>query len=192
VVGIGPVARARRGIARTFQNLELFEDLPVAENILAGCDSRDRLSYLTDLVHPGESLPSNEVTAILTSFGLEDDAATLVADLPQGRRRLVAIARAVATRPVVLCLDEPAAGLSAVERERLSDVIRALAAERRIGILLIEHNVEVVANACDWVIALDFGRVVASGTPQDVLATDAVRESYLGIDVAAHDVQGVR
>jgi ABC-type branched-subunit amino acid transport system ATPase component/branched-subunit amino acid ABC-type transport system permease component len=192
MVGIGPVARARRGIARTFQNLELFEDLPVAENILAGCDSRDRLSYLTDLVHPGESLPSNEVTAILTSFGLEDDAATLVADLPQGRRRLVAIARAVATRPVVLCLDEPAAGLSAVERERLSDVIRALAAERRIGILLIEHNVEVVANACDWVIALDFGRVVASGTPEDVLATDAVRQSYLGIDVAVHDVQGVR
>ncbi|HEV7679864.1 MAG TPA: ATP-binding cassette domain-containing protein [Candidatus Dormibacteraeota bacterium] len=192
VLGMGPVSRARRGIARTFQNLELFEDLPVAENVLAALDSRDRLAYLSDLVRPGHSLPSDDVTAILESLGLGDDAATLVADLPQGRRRMVAIARAVATRPVVLCLDEPAAGLSAVEREKLSDVIRELAAQRQIGILLIEHNVEVVANACDWVIALDFGRVVASGTPHDVLAADAVRQSYLGIDVAVRDVQRVR
>jgi sulfate-transporting ATPase len=192
VLRIGPVSRARLGIARTFQNLELFEDLPVAENVLAALDSRDRLSYLTDLVRPGESLPSDDVNAILESFGLDGDAATLVADLPQGRRRMVAIARAVATRPAVLCLDEPAAGLSAVEREKLSEVIRGLAAERQIGIMLIEHNVEVVANACDWVIALDFGRVVASGTAQDVLAADVVRQSYLGVDIAVHDPQGVR
>jgi sulfate-transporting ATPase len=93
-------------------------------------------------------------------------------------------------RPVVLCLDEPAAGLSAMERAMVGAAIRSLAADLNIGVLLIEHNVEVVANTCHWLVALDFGRVVASGRPDDVLGTAEVRRSYLGVESTSDRVAG--
>jgi ABC-type branched-subunit amino acid transport system ATPase component len=172
--------RARRGLRRSFQSLELFEDITVAENIHAGADESSRLSWLVDLVHPGKHvLPSTAVAAV-RQFNLEDHLGRRPSELPYGRRRLVGIARAVASGPSVLMLDEPAAGLDSAESQELAALIRRLADERGMGVLLVEHDVGLVMSICDRVVVLDFGRVIASGTPAEVRSNPAVLAAYLG------------
>jgi sulfate-transporting ATPase len=173
-------ARARRGLGRTFQNLELFDDLSVRENILAALDSRRQWRYATDLIYPGRRRLSDGARAAVSMLGLTEDLDVVVGDLPQGRRRMVAIARLVAQAPSAILLDEPAAGLSGPEREAAAALLRALAADFGAAVLLVEHNIDVVATTCDRLIVLDFGQVIASGPTAEVLADPAVRAAYLG------------
>ena len=172
--------RARRGLRRSFQSLELFEDVTVAENIHTGADRASRLSWLSDLVHPGKHpLPSTAVAAV-RCFDLEEHLRQRPRELPYGRRRLVGIARAMASGPSVLMLDEPAAGLDSTESGELATLIRGLAKERGMAVLLVEHDVGLVMSVCDRVVVLDFGRVIASGTPDEVRSDPAVLAAYLG------------
>jgi ABC-type branched-subunit amino acid transport system ATPase component len=113
-------------------------------------------------------------------LGLEADLDTIVADLPQGRRRMVAITRLVAQEPAAIMLDEPAAGLSGSERRTACGLFRALADQLGAAVLLVEHNIDVVATTCDQLVVLDFGKVIASGAAADVLRDPVVREAYLG------------
>jgi sulfate-transporting ATPase len=183
-------ARARLGMGRTFQNLELFDDLSVRENILTALDSRSRFKYATDLVHPGRGALNPAALAAVSMLGLDTHLDDIVADLPQGQRRMVAIARVVAQEPVAILMDEPAAGLNGSERRTASELFRALAHEFGAAVLLVEHNIDVVAASCDYVIALNFGRVIAAGPTAEVLRDAVVREAYLG-RIASEDGRAV-
>ena len=151
--------RARLGLRRSFQSLELFEDVSVEENIRAGSDQRaSRLSWVTDLFWPGHhELPSTAVAAV-HEFELEPLLDKTPEELPYGRRRLVGIARTVASGPSVVMLDEPAAGLDERESAELARLIRRLADERNMGVLLVEHDVGLVMSTCDRVVVIDFGQ----------------------------------
>jgi sulfate-transporting ATPase len=128
-----------------------------------------------------------EVVRAITEFKLDDDLHRDVSDLSYGKRRLLAIARAVAMHPSVLLLDEPAAGLSSTESAELAQVVRRLAAEWGMAILVVEHDMEFVMGVCDEVIVLDFGRKVASGSPEEVRTDPVVIAAYLGVEVEERD-----
>ncbi|MCK9895535.1 ATP-binding cassette domain-containing protein [Frankia sp. AgB32] len=178
--GLPAHGRARAGISRSFQNLELFEDLTVLENIQAASDRRDPLAYVTDLVFPrSRPLPPAALAAV-EAFGLRADLLRTVSDLPYGRRRLLAIARAVAASPGVLLLDEPCAGLDESESAEVAALLRRLAAEWGLGILLNEHDMDVIMGVCDRVVVLDAGEVIAEGPPGQVAADPRVQAAYLG------------
>ena len=177
---LGPGPRARAGIGRSFQSLELFGDMTIYDNLRAGSDRRDHLAYLTDLVHPGRSPLGPAAVAAVREFDLLDDLHRMPGELPFGRRRLAAIARAVASEPSILLLDEPAAGLDAHETAELGALLRRLATEWGFGILLVEHDVGLVLEVCDRVVAIDFGRPLAEGTPAEIAASEAVVAAYLG------------
>ncbi|MDQ1023347.1 ABC-type branched-subunit amino acid transport system ATPase component/branched-subunit amino acid ABC-type transport system permease component [Streptomyces umbrinus] len=172
--------RAGAGLSRSFQSLELFEDMSVLDNLYAACDRPGPWAYLKDLVRPGSRpLPAHVLVAI-REFGLEGALDRPVGDLSYGERRLLAIARAVATSPSVLLLDEPAAGLSDDESRELAHLVRRLAEDWGMGVLLVEHDVDMVMSVCDEVVVLDFGRRICVGTPEEVRGDPAVRAAYLG------------
>jgi sulfate-transporting ATPase len=175
-----PTWRARHGIRRSFQSLELFEDVTVAENLHAGADESTWLSWVTDLVHPGRHpLPPTAVAAV-RHFGLEGDLQRLPNELPYGRRRLVGIARAVASGPSILLLDEPASGLDEDETNELVSLLRELADQRGMGVLVVEHDVAMIMALCDRVVVLDGGRVIAEGAPAAIREDPVVIAAYLG------------
>jgi branched-subunit amino acid ABC-type transport system permease component/ABC-type branched-subunit amino acid transport system ATPase component len=174
------VTRARLGLTRSFQSLELFEDLNVITNLRAASDDRGVLRWLADLVRPHRGPLSPGAIAAVREFGLEGYLASLPGELPYAVRRIVAIARAVATMPSVLLLDEPAAGLDEHSTRELGLLIRRLAHDWGMAVLLIEHDVPLVLNTCDRVVALNFGEVVAKGTPDEIRVNAAVVEAYLG------------
>ena len=180
IIGWNPERRARAGLGRSFQSLELFDDLTVLENIQAASDNRDRRAYLTDLFRPGGGHLTAGARAAVLDFGLETQLEIQARHLSYAQRRLLAVARAVAGGSSILLLDEPAAGLAQAETTSLSDSIRRLAKTSNIGVLLIEHNVDMVLRTCDRVYALDFGHVIGSGTPAEIRANPAVIEAYLG------------
>ena len=175
-----PRQRAVAGLGRSFQSLELFDSLTVAENLQIACDPRDRRHYLSDLIHPGRARLAPAAVSVVREFGLQDELASRPMELPYGRRRLVAIARAIATGPSVLLLDEPAAGLDREERAELARLIRALADEWGMAVLLVEHDVSLVLESCDRVAVLDFGVKIADGGPDEIAHDPAVVSSYLG------------
>jgi ABC-type branched-subunit amino acid transport system ATPase component/branched-subunit amino acid ABC-type transport system permease component len=178
--GWSPRRRAVAGVGRSFQSLELFDSLTVAENLLAACDPRDRLRYISDLVHPRRSRLSPAAVAAVREFGLQDELHRRPDELSYGRQRLVAIARAIATGPSVLLLDEPAAGLDHEERTELARVIRQLADEWGLAVLVVEHDVSLVLDTCDRVAVLDFGVKIAEGRPDEIAHDPSVVASYLG------------
>jgi ABC-type branched-subunit amino acid transport system ATPase component/branched-subunit amino acid ABC-type transport system permease component len=174
--------RVRAGLGRTFQSLELFDDISVLENFRVAADSTRSSLYATDLVWPRQvELPAAAVAAI-HEFELVGDLDKLPNELSYGRRRLVAIVRSVAAGPSVLCLDEPAAGLSTIERLELAELMRSLADRMGMAVVLIEHDVDLVMSVCDEIVAVDFGRVIASGPPAVVRRDPAVIAAYLGQD----------
>lgn len=188
VTGLDAADRSRRGISRSFQSLELFEDMTVLENLRTASDSRSFASVGRDIIWPkNDQLPQSAQVAI-REFRLEDDVDRMVSDLPLGRRKLVAIARAVASQPRVLLLDEPAAGLGDRESMELATMVRSLADQLGLAILLVEHDMNFVMSVTDEICVLDFGRTIAYGTPEFVRKDDATLRAYLGgedVDVVA-------
>jgi sulfate-transporting ATPase len=176
----GARRRARLGIARTFQSLELFDDLTVRENLAVGADDGAVLRYLSDIVRPARPRLGPLVLDALRESQLEDTLDVLPSSLPFGRRRMIAIMRALASNPAVLLLDEPAAGLSDPESEALGTLIRELATTRNIAVLLIEHNLDMVRAVSDRMTVLAAGSILAEGAPADVLAHPGVLETYVG------------
>jgi sulfate-transporting ATPase len=186
--------RAQAGMRRSFQSLELFEDLTISDNLRVAADRNDLGSFALDLVHPRRQLLTPHARAALQMLDLERDLERRPGELPYGRRRLVAIARALAGAPSVLCLDEPAAGLNSLESRELGELLRRVVNQWQIAVLLIEHDVDLVMNVCDRVLVLDYGHLIASGTPAEVRENEAVIASYLGtggIDPRADADDGV-
>jgi ABC-type branched-subunit amino acid transport system ATPase component/ABC-type branched-subunit amino acid transport system permease subunit len=180
ITGLPVWRRARCGIVRSYQGLELFEDLTVLDNICASSAPGGRLSWLTDLVRPRERVVGPAAVAAISELGLEDVLGKSCAELSYGQRRLVAIARALAAEPSVLLLDEPAAGLAERERAELSRLVRRLADDFGLAVLVVEHDVALVVEVSDRVLVLDGGRLIAEHEPEEVLRIPEVVDAYLG------------
>jgi ABC-type branched-subunit amino acid transport system ATPase component len=134
---------------------------------------------VTDLVHPGRGVLTTTAVDVIRDFGLEEHLHKKVSDLSYAARRMLAVARAVASGGAVLLLDEPASGLDPMQGRQLGDAIRRLAA-RGVAVLLVEHNVDLVLETCDRVVALDFGVLIGEGTPDEIRQNQAVVDAYLG------------
>jgi sulfate-transporting ATPase len=180
--------RARAGIARTFQGLELFEDLTVLDNLRSAADGADKFGYLSGLVRADEPSLSEATLVSVREFGLEGHLDDVVRELPYGLRRLVGIARAVAADPAVLLLDEPTAGLDERESREVAEILRTIPMRRGIGVLLVEHDMSVILSLCTRVVVLDFGVVIAEGTPDGIRRDPRVVAAYLGPEIAGSQV----
>jgi ABC-type branched-subunit amino acid transport system ATPase component/ABC-type branched-subunit amino acid transport system permease subunit len=178
--GLSAQARARGGLSRSWQSQELFIDLTVEENLRAAIDPASFWPYLTDIFRPRRGQVTETLASVVDKFELEPVLASFPEQLPYATRRLVGIGRAVASGPSVLLLDEPAAGLDESSTRELGELIRQLATEWKMGILLVEHDVSLVMNTCDRIVAIDFGSEIASGTPEEVRKNQMVVEAYLG------------
>jgi ABC-type branched-subunit amino acid transport system ATPase component/ABC-type branched-subunit amino acid transport system permease subunit len=176
-----PVRRARAGVSRSFQGVQLFDELTVRDNLLVAADPPGAWCYFRDLVWPGRRPTSAVLEALVDEFDLRAHLDARPGDLSQGVRRLVGIGRAVATEPNVLFLDEPAAGLDQAESAELGRLIRQLASDRNVAVVLVEHDVEMVMSTCDRVLVLDFGQVIAFSDPATVRNDPRVVEAYLGV-----------
>lgn len=178
--GLGPARRARSGLIRSFQGIELLDDLTVLENLLVARDPGDLRSYLFDLVRPQRLERDGLIHEVAATLDLEGDLDVKPTDLPFGRRRLVGIARAILAQPRVLLLDEPAAGLNPTESEGLSVLIKRIASELNVGILLVEHDMDLVMRTCSRLVVLNFGKTIADGPTQQVRQDEGVVLAYMG------------
>ncbi len=177
-----PYQRARMGLSRTWQSLELFGDLSVRENVQVADERATVGSVLTDFVKPARPVDLTRVDSALELVGLTGDADARPGDLPLGRQKLVGVARALASSPRVMLADEPAAGLDTAESRTLGREIVDIA-EGGVSILLVDHDMGLVLEVCDYIYVLDFGQIIAEGTPADIRANEAVIDAYLGSEV---------
>jgi branched-chain amino acid transport system ATP-binding protein len=179
--GSAPDRRAHLGLTRTFQSLELFEDLTVRDNLLVAAERPLWYSFLLDLLRPGRAAKREQerVDVALTALDLHGISDRLPSDLSHGQRKLVGVARALAADPKLLLLDEPAAGLDTAESQHLGALLRQFV-ERGTTIFLIDHDMGLVLNVCDYIYVLDFGRIIAEGTPAEIRKDPAVVAAYLG------------
>jgi len=186
ITGEAPHLIARRGIARTFQNIRLFPDFSVIENIQTAGHLRADYGVLAGfLPTPRRLRQEKEIRAhahsLLQLVGLEDRGGELARNLPYGKQRRLEIARALALDPQLLLLDEPAAGMNPDETQKMVEFIHDIKEQFSLTILLIEHHMEVVMELSDFITVIDFGKVIAAGTPEQVQADPLVIEAYLGV-----------
>jgi branched-chain amino acid transport system ATP-binding protein len=184
VTGVSPDALAARGLSRTFQNLQIFQRMTAAENVMVGRHLREHRNFLADLLRLPSVLRQNASTRaaaleLIASVGLKDCADLPAGSLPYGACKRLEIARALAAEPRVLLLDEPAAGCNPVETEEIDRLIRAIA-DRGVAVVLVEHDMKLVMKISDRILVLDRGRPLAEGTPREVRDNPAVIEAYLG------------
>jgi branched-chain amino acid transport system ATP-binding protein len=180
MTGLRPHTRARRGMSRTFQTLELFEDMTVRENLSVAAEPARWWSILADMIVPGGFAKSaTKVETALRAVSLLERIDDLPSQLPTGSRKLVAVARALVADPKMLLLDEPASGLNSAESKDLGRVLRALT-DQGLAMLLIDHDMDLVLSVCDRICVLDFGRLIAVGTPQQLREDPRVIAAYLG------------
>jgi len=181
-----PHLLAQAGIARTFQNIRLFANLTALENVMIGCHARTRAGVFGALLHNKATRTEERASALrarelLRYVGIEKPAQTLAKNLSYGEQRRLEIARALATEPLLLALDEPAAGMNATETESLKVLLQNIRATG-ITVMLIEHDVKLIMGLCDRVAVLDYGRKIAEGVPDEVRNNPAVIAAYLGAD----------
>ena len=185
IVGNSCIEINKKGIARTFQNIRLFDKLTVLDNVKAGFFQENSYSFLEGILRlpryfQKEKEMSERALDLLSVFHLEEHAMDLAGNLPYGKQRKLDIARALATNPSLLLLDEPAAGMNPNETEELMDTIRLVRDRFDMTILLIEHDMKLVSGICDRLTVLNFGQVLAEGKTQEVLHDDKVIKAYLG------------
>ncbi len=184
---LSPRRRSTQGLSRSFQTLELFDDLSIVENLAVAAERPSPWRGLLDLVRPGHLKLSPAALLALREFELEGLAERKPRDVSFGQRKTVAIARAIAAAPSILLLDEPAAGLDDHEAAELGRLIRSLATDWGIGVLLVEHKVDLIMAVSDRVTVLQNGAVLASGLPQEIRRNTAVLDAYLGTSGALED-----
>jgi branched-chain amino acid transport system ATP-binding protein len=186
IKGARPYAIARRGLIRTFQSVELFDDLTVEENLLVAAEQPSFFTVLRDLVRPPRGRRNENVAWAQEACGLDDVADRLPSQLSHGRRKLVGVARALAMRPRLVLMDEPAAGLDNEESIALGERVAALPG-RGVSVLLVDHDMGLVLSLCDRIVVIDFGRVIASGRPDEIRDSREVIEAYLGSHGGDHE-----
>ena len=175
----------RDGIARTFQNIRLFKDMPVIDNVKVGLHNRYHYGALERMLHVGkyhsvEKEMDEEAMKLLKVFGLDGESDYLSSNLPYGKQRKLEIARAMATNPKLLLLDEPAAGMNPNETAELMETIQLIRDKFNMTILLIEHDMKLVSGICEKLTVLNFGRILAQGSTKEVLANPEVIKAYIG------------
>ena len=175
----------KAGIARTFQNIRLFMNMSVLDNVLCGMHNHTEYKSFTSILrlpkfYSEESMIDEKAMQLLEIMDLKDEAETLAGNLPYGAQRRLEIARALATEPKLLLLDEPAAGMNPQETEELMETIRFVRDHFKIAILLIEHDMKLVMGTCDRITVLNFGMMLAEGTPEEIQANPEVVKAYLG------------
>lgn len=177
----------RRGVARTFQNIRLFKDLTVEENVLIGLHNSMNYSVASSMLRlpkywKQEKEARERVRELLHIFHMENMTAQQAGSLPYGAQRRLEIVRSLATNPGILLLDEPAAGMNPSETAELMETIRKIRDEFHIAIMLIEHDMKLVMGICEGIAVLNYGRIIAKGTPDEIRNNPVVIEAYLGKD----------
>ena len=185
LIGKKPHEICKLGVARTFQNIRLFSQLSVLDNVKTGLHNQITYSFAESVFHLGsyrkkEKQMDEKAMELLRVFDLDGVADYKAANLPYGKQRKLEIARALATNPKLLLLDEPAAGMNPNETEELMETIEIVRKRFGVTVLLIEHDMKLVSGICEYLYVLNFGRLLAEGTPKEVLSNPEVVKAYLG------------
>jgi len=188
--GLKPNKVTEKGLARTFQNIRLFPNMTVLENVMIGRHCRMRAGVLGAVLRGGSTMKEEKAAvtesyAILEKIGLDPFVNEFAKNLPYGAQRRLEIARAMATEPFLLLLDEPAAGMNPNETQELDELIKRIRDEEGISILLIEHDMKLVMSLSDRIFVVDYGRKIAQGTPEEIRNNPAVIKAYLGEETDA-------